>query len=194
MWKKSLCFNDEIILLIVWRSVIIKKFFKDIFNKGNFKDYFKRNKFFFLISFVFVLLSFYSGFNANSYAEIVKSLNPSILAFDEGLFLSLTIIVLGFTFSLGSLELVLLNSVSFGQIFLTGIININFVLRMIFALCILIFSLVGAFLVTKLEVRIISAVLSRKFDELISKVRVPLKDIILTIFFVLVFLMIYSIF
>lgn len=141
-----------------------------------------------------MLLSFYSGLNANSYAEVVKSLNPSILAFDEGLFLSFTIIVLGFTFSLGSLELVLLNSVSFGQIFLTGIININFVLRMIFALCILIFSLVGAFLVTKLEVRIISAVLSRKFDELISKVRVPLKDIILTIFFVLVFLMIYSIF
>jgi hypothetical protein len=53
-----------------------------------------------------------------------------------------------------------------------------------------IFALVGAFLVTKIEIRLISTLINKKFDIIFSKIKVPLKDLILTIMFIIIFLLV----
>ncbi len=178
----------------------IKKFFKDIFNKGNFKDYFKRNKIFLSVSLIILLLSLWSGFtNYSSYTQILSdSLLSHIttvptIAFSNTLLTDALIMVAGFTFSLLSILLTVVNGVSIAYLFATQ----NFAQMVdvylpygIFEIISYVFALTGAFLVTKMEVRLISMIIKRNFKDTFSKIKVPLKDLILTIFLILILLLI----
>lgn len=179
----------------------INKFFKDIFNKGNFKDYFKRNKFFILISLAVIILSLWSGFtNHTAYANILTNVdlpqlanNNPLLMFEDSLISNAMVILAGFTFSILSILLTVIKGVSAGYLLAvqnTGQSFITYLPRGIFELFSQVFALVGAFLVTKIEVRLISIIINRKFDTAYSNIKAPLKDLVLTIVFIIIFLLI----
>ncbi len=179
----------------------INKFFKDIFNKGNFKDYFKRNKFFILISLAVIILSLWSGFtNHTAYANILTNVdlpqlanNNPLLMFEDSLISNAMVILAGFTFSILSILLTVIKGVSVGYLLAvqnTGQSFITYLPRGIFELFSQVFALVGAFLVTKIEVRLISIIINRKFDTTYSNIKAPLKDLVLTIVFIIIFLLI----
>lgn len=171
----------------------INKFIKDIFNKGNFKDYFNRNKFFILASIVVLILSLWSGFtNYSSYTSILSDMgisqltnNTPVLMFENNLIHDVLVIILGFTFSILSIFMTAINVVSIGYLFATQSFS-QFLPQGIFVLISEIFALVGAFLVTKIEIRLLSVIINRKFNELFSKIKVPLKDLILTAVFIII--------
>ncbi len=180
--------------------VIIRKFFKDIYNKGNFKDYFKRNKLFFIVSFCLVLLSFYTGFNhTNVNTGFISFLNNTlnlnmvlannikgnfVVIFVQNMFYSLYTLLLGLSFSILSILFVVANEVGIGN-------NPN--LSSIIHVVIDVFVLVGSFLVAKLEIRFISGVINFRRKSIFSRMKVPAKDLILTITFIIVLVLILAI-
>ena len=176
----------------------INKFFRDIFNKGNFKDYFKRNRIFILVSFAILVLSLWSGFTSYStYTEILTNIGPMhfgadspLSAFEASLITDIIVILAGFTFSIISILLAVLQGVSVGYLSATQNFLATYLPQGIFDLLSQAFALVGAFLVTKIEVRLISVLINRKFDSAYSRIKVPLKDLILTIVFIIILLII----
>ncbi|RAP45938.1 MAG: hypothetical protein BZ135_04770 [Methanosphaera sp. rholeuAM6] len=178
-----------------------KKFFNDIFNKGNFKDYFKRNKVFLLFSLAIVILSLLSGFyNYGGYSDIangimievtgIASLNAPVSDNFMGLFTNnfcsdIYVIAFGMIFSIPSVLLTVLNGVLIGYVFATGSFWDVFVKVLpygIFEVIALILSLTGAFLVTKMEIRFLSGIISRKsIGDVLSRLKVPFKDLVLTL-------------
>ncbi|MBR3214056.1 MAG: hypothetical protein IKF79_06035 [Methanosphaera sp.] len=187
----------------------IKKFVKDIFNKGNFKDYFKRNKVFLLVSVIVLILSVYSGFtDTHSYAAfsrysmtnmILSNMQAStfganfLTSFINTLIYYLSMIVMGLTFSVMAMLSFVANAVSIGFLFNQNMNNINLLLpQSIFTLIGSVFAMCGAFLVTKMEVRFIAYVSNSKKNPL-DRLKAPLKDLILSIVIMLIFVIIYSV-
>ncbi|HIJ15437.1 MAG TPA: hypothetical protein HA277_03445 [Methanosphaera sp.] len=172
----------------------INKFFKDIFNKGNFKDYFNRNKIFITVSIAILLLSLWSGFTSYSrYAHILANVgqlyfvsgNP-LSVFEGSLIYKIIVILAGFTFSIVSLLLTVFHGVSVGYLSVTQNFLVTYLPQGIFDLLSQVFAMVGAFLVTKIEVRLISILINRKFDTIYSRIKVPLKDLVLTLVFIII--------
>lgn len=186
----------------------IRKFIKDIFNKGNFKDYFKRNKVFLIVSIFVLILSLYSGFNdTQSYVAFSKySVSQLILSniqanafglnfmtsFANTLIYYLSLILMGLTFSVLAMLSFVSNAVSIGFLFNQNINNLNMLLpQSIFTLIASVFAMCGAFLVTKMEVRFI-AYLSNSKKNPLERLKAPLKDLILSIVIMFLFVIIYS--
>ena len=186
----------------------INKFIKDIFNKGNFKDYFKRNKVFLLVSVFVLILSLYSGFtDSQSYVAFSKySLSQLILSnmesagfipnfissFIASLYYYLTMIAMGLTFSVLAMLSFVANAVSIGYLFSQTTASLNYLLpQSIFTLLASVFAMCGAFLVTKMEVRFIAYLVNSKKNPL-TRLKAPFKDLILSMALMLVFLIIYA--
>ncbi|RAP53547.1 MAG: hypothetical protein BZ138_00555 [Methanosphaera sp. rholeuAM270] len=166
----------------------IRKFLKDTFNKGNFKDFFKRNRLFLLFALLIVLLSFTSGLNHvatdDSLMKVLFSPlslenalsshtgNGFIFYFLKNIIYSIYCLLLGLSFSILSILVVITHEVSIAN---------NFSINSIFVIVNDVFVLVGAFLVGKIEKRFIGCLLSREFDEIYHRIKVPLKDLLLSV-------------
>ena len=127
--------------------------------------------------------------------------NTPVLMFENTLIHDVLVIIMGFTFSILSIFMTAINGVSIGYLFATQSFS-QFLPQGIFGLISEIFALVGAFLVTKIEIRLLSVIINRKFNEfnpesrynvsstymkeLFSKIKVPLKDLILTAVFIII--------
>ena len=189
---------------------MLKKFFKDIFNRGNFKDYFKRNKVFLSFATILLVLSLLSGFYSySSYTEIATSMMGEVASvassdytvtdnmmvlFANNFFSNIYVMGMGLLFSIPSIIITVLNGVLVGYVFSTRDFFRTFVSvapHGIFELIALVFSLAGAFLVTKMEIRLLSGILSRKdMGDIILRLKVPFKDLILSVSIVLVLLVV----
>ena len=186
----------------------IRKFIKDIFNKGNFKDYFKRNKVFLLVSVIVLILSVYSGFtDTQSYMAFSKySMSQMILSSIQGgnftfnfitsftstIIYYLAVIVMGLTFSVMSMLSFVANAVSIGFMFNQNMNNINLLLpQSIFTLIAGVFAMCGAFLVTKMEIRFIAYLTDSKKNPL-ERLKAPFKDLILSVVLMLLFVIVYA--
>lgn len=192
---------------------MLKKFFKDIFNKGNFKDYFKRNKFYLIFATAIIILSILSGFNnPSSYTDVVNVMisqltgilpinstttDNIIILFINNFCSNIYIIGLGVVFSIPSIILSVFNGVLVGYVFATHPLEHTFftvAFHGIFELISLILSLTSAFLVTKMEIRLISGVLSKKSkNKLLSRLKTPFKDTILSVAMIIILLVIAAI-
>lgn len=182
---------------LVKRVVIIRKFFRDVYNKGNFKDYFKRNKLFFIISICLVLLSFYTGFNhSNVNTGFLSFVNSSlnlymflpgditgsfVVIFVKNFVYSLYTMLLGLSFSVLSILFVVANEVGIGNV--PSVISLIHMVNDVFVL-------VGSLLVAKIEVRFILEVSSLSWRSIASRIKVPFKDLILTVTIILVVVLI----
>ena len=94
--------------------------------------------------------------------------NTPVLMFENTLIHDVLVIIMGFTFSILSIFMTAINGVSIGYLFATQSFS-QFCLKEFFGLISEIFALVGAFLVTKIEIRLLSVIINRKFNELFSK-------------------------
>ncbi|MBE6485897.1 MAG: hypothetical protein E7Z85_03540 [Methanosphaera stadtmanae] len=114
-----------------------------------------------------------------------------VLILENNLITDIIVIIAGFTFSILSIFLTVTNGVNLGYLLATStyLQSLNVYLPHVLDSISWIFALVGAFLVTKIEVRLISTLINRKVDIIFSKIKVPLKDLILTIMFIIIFLL-----
>jgi hypothetical protein len=115
-----------------------------------------------------------------------------VLMFEKNLISDIIVIISGFTFSILSIFLTVTNGVNLGYILATNnyLQSLNVYFPYVIDSISWIFALVGAFLVTKIEIRLISTLINKKFDIIFSKIKVPLKDLILTIMFIIIFLLV----
>jgi len=179
------------------------KIIKDIYNKGNFKDYFKRNKVFLIISLLLVLLSVSTAYyNPGSYGNISQAIhmsmaikNTSITSiFSTNLVYMLYTIVMGFSFSVMAVVNVIIGCVDIGVLYSNGSIDSFLISNQAYTLLLLlsnVFALTAAFLVTKLEIRLITALIKNR-GQVLKKIKVPFKDVILTFTFIVALLFISS--
>ena len=180
--------------------ISIKKFIKDIYNKGNFKDYFNRNKLFLTISVCLVLLSVFTGINHtnvnNSFVNYIispinynlgfmaNSHNGFLLTFINSIVYSLYTLLMGLSFSILSILIVVANEVGVGNSF--GLNSLIYMIQDVFLL-------VGSLLVAKIEVRFLTELTTFDLNSIFSRIKVPLKDLILTLTIILVIVLIISI-
>ena len=150
-----------------------------------------------------MLLSVFTGFNNNVNSPLkdlifyqLSSIQISHgLLFDNlsffmnNLLTVVSIILMGLSFSILSVLSILFNSSNVGLLLSNNSFNI---LLLIIELIYLVFSLTGALLVTKMEVRFISSLLSGNRSDMTKKLKVPLKDLILSLFFIIILLIIES--
>ena len=183
----------------------------ELFTKKFIKGYFSRNKKLILISLVilivFVIIGAIAGniFAGEKYgmiskmmSETNKSISYSDIAgdavglFTHNLFVDLMVFIGGILFSIISLILVIFNAVAIGAPFGS---DLYFAMVSVFPHFIFeyvggsVFSLTGAFLITKLE---ISAIKKRSVKEAFSDSYI-LKDIIFTLILMVIFLLIAAI-
>lgn len=180
--------------------------------KISIKDYFKRNKRFFIVSlilFIFVLvLGIIFGYmlvNGQN-SMIHQSLNSSnstplsdlkispLLLFSRNVSVDLLTIVSGLLFSILSVVIVAYNGfligIMFGADWLLGVLGI--VPHGIFEYTASIFSLVAAFIITKIEINIIKAIFSKEktVKGVLIESKVDYIDILISVVFVIVLLVI----
>lgn len=150
-----------------------------------------------------MLLSVFTGFNNNVNSPLkdlifyqLSSIQISHgLLFDNlsffmnNLLTVVSIILMGLSFSILSVLSILFNSSNVGLLLSNNSFNI---LLLIIELIYLVFSLTGALLVTKMEVRFISLLLSGNRSDMTKKLKVPLKDLILSLFFIIILLILES--
>lgn len=146
-----------------------------------------------------MLLSIWSGYTSySSYAGILSNaalpqLNGSPLAmFEDSLISDVMVMLAGFTFSVLSVLWTVIKGVGVGYVIATQNLGQSFATYLpqgIFELISQAFALVGAFLVTKIEIRLISIAVNRNFDALYSKIKAPLKDLTLTAVFIIILLL-----
>ena len=116
-----------------------------------------------------------------------------LTSFINTLIYYLSMIVMGLTFSVMAMLSFVANAVSIGFLFNQNMNNINLLLpQSIFTLIGSVFAMCGAFLVTKMEVRFIAYVSNSKKNPL-DRLKAPLKDLILSIVIMLLFVIIYSV-
>lgn len=123
------------------------------------------------------------------YVQLINT-NPVVIL-ENNLISDILVIIAGFTFSLLSILLTVINGVNLGYLFATQNFSQSLGIYLAYVMDSIswLFALVGAFLVTKMEIRIISIIINRKFDEIFSKIKVPLKDLILTIIIIIIWLL-----
>ncbi len=180
----------------------------EIFTKEFIKGYFSRNKKLILIALVIFLIFFAIGIIignlqvGDNYGAITKALSQSnktpdfsdvgggaIGLFTHNLVVDLIIFFLGILFSVISLLMVIFNAivigVPFGSDFYFASLSItpHFIFEYLGGS---VFSLTGAFLITKLE---ISAIKKRSIKEAISDSYI-LKDILFSLVLMVIFLLI----
>ena len=181
----------------------MNKFLKDTFNKGNFNDYFTRNKIFLIVSTILVVLSLFTGFNKGiSYTPFNNfifyqlssiHLSQNIVLSPVSFFITDIICVLyticyGLSFSILSLLNILYYATTIGCL-----IKGNFTLIYVFESVILIFTFCASLLVTKMEIRFILSILSGKTGEIKKKMRVPFKDLLMSLVIIIILLIITTI-
>ena len=181
----------------------IMKIIKDIYNKGNFKDYFKRNKVFLIISAVLVILSLITAYySPERYGNITQAVHMSMALknsntlsiFTTNLIYMIYTIVMGLSFSVMSVINVIVGCVDIGVLYSSNNINSLLISNKVYTLLLIlanIFALTGAFLVTKFEIRLIAGLIKNR-SQVLKRIKVPLKDVVLTLTFIIVLLVVSS--
>ncbi len=179
----------------------------EIFSKKYLKGYFSRNKIFILVSVLILVLSAFLGVVLGTFIkeyliEVLKELflslpnNPTV--YDEAIFIfqnnirANTIIMAGgLLFSIFSILAVIFNGIIIGFTY-TMVSPIIFIVGItphgIFELPAIILSLAGAFIITKLEVNLLDALIKKSLKEEIKKSGTIFKDIVLTYIMIFIFL------
>lgn len=179
----------------------------EIFSKSYLKEYISRNKSFILIAFFILFVSavlgvIFSDIIKEFVTEIFKNMlsglpeNPTV--YDEAKFLfqnniraNIIIMLGGLFFSIFSILAIIMNGLIIGFTY-TLVTPIQFIVGIvphgIFELPATALSLVGAFLITKLEINLLDALFKRRLKEEIGKSNEIIKDIILTFLIILILL------
>lgn len=191
---------------------MVKNFFKEIISIQYLKEYIHRNKLLIVIAaLIFILSALIGVFISdliNEYMmeilkEMVNSIPPNISVTEEAGYLftnnitaNFWILLGGILFSVMSVLIILVNGIVLG--FTYTLINpIQFVVGIfphgIFELTATTLSLVGAFIITKLEIKLISALLEHRFNEELRNSGILVKDIVLTFLITFILLVIAAI-
>jgi len=121
--------------------------------------------------------------------------NTSITSiFSTNLVYMLYTIVMGFSFSVMAVVNVIIGCVDIGVLYSNGSIDSFLISNQAYTLLLLlsnVFALTAAFLVTKLEIRLITALIKNR-GQVLKKIKVPFKDVILTFTFIVALLFISS--
>lgn len=184
----------------------------EIFSKRYLREYLLRNKKFIIISCLLFILSLIIGIIANEsirpvMVNILKQLvnqspkNPTmtqtaLYLFSNNIKVNIIILLGGLLFSVVSVLIIILNGIIIGftatmvpsTVFVVGIIPHG-----IFEIPATVLSLVEALLITKLEINVISLLLSGNFRNRIGELNIIVKDILLTVMITFVFLVIAAI-
>lgn len=185
---------------------------REIFSLNYVREYIFRNKTFILISIVLFVLSVIIGIVASEsikpfvleiFKQMMGSLPENATAFDEAVFLfnnnikaNIIILLGGLLFSIISVFAIIINGMVVGftatmiqpYVFIVGIFPHG-----IFEIPATLLSLVGAFLITKLELNLISSLLSGHLRDELRESKQIVKDIILTFITTFVFIVIAAI-
>ncbi|RAP53423.1 MAG: hypothetical protein BZ138_00985 [Methanosphaera sp. rholeuAM270] len=171
----------------------------NIFKKSFLKEYLSRNKNLILLSLIIFILSIIIGAVFSSYfkvmaTQLMKRLLESIPMksvsenavnlFKSNLTASMIIILGGLIFSITSVLAIMVNGILIGYVstlinpvvYLVGVIPHG-----IFELTALILSLTGAFILTKIEIRIIQAIFSHSLHSELENTKILLKDLVFTV-------------
>ncbi|MBE6485799.1 MAG: stage II sporulation protein M [Methanosphaera stadtmanae] len=184
----------------------------EIFGKRYLKEYFSRNKVYILIS-VFILIAsavlgvIFSDIIKEFVIEILENIvlsmpeNPTV--YNEATFLfqnniraNIIIMLGGLFFSIFSILAIIMNGLIIGFTY-TIVTPLQFIVGIlphgIFELPATVLSLVGAFLITKLEINLLDALFKKQLKEEIGKSNEIIKDIVLTFIIILILLIIAAI-
>ena len=172
---------------------------KEIFTKAYLKEYIFRNRNLFLISLIIFVVSAIVGvfisdlireFMIEIFNQLIGNLPPNSCVADEAIFLftnniraNILILLGGFVFSIFSIFSIILNGIVLG--FTYTLVNplqffVGIAPHGIFELTATIMSLMGAFIITKLEINLIDALFKHEFREELHNSSLLIKDIILT--------------
>lgn len=184
----------------------------EIFGKRYLKEYFSRNKVYILIS-IFILIAsavlgvIFSDIIKEFVIEILENIvlsmpeNPTV--YNEATFLfqnniraNIIIMLGGLFFSIFSILAIIMNGLIIGFTY-TLVTPLQFIVGIlphgIFELPATVLSLVGAFLITKLEINLLDALFKKQLKEEIGKSNEIIKDIVLTFIIILILLIIAAI-
>jgi len=184
----------------------------EIFSKEYLREYFSRNKKLILISFIILIASAFLGaifsdviqqYVTEILKEIFLSMPENPTVYNEAIFLfqnniraNIIIMIGGLFFSIFSVLAIILNGLIIGFTY-TLVTPIQFIVGIlphgIFELPATILSLVGAFIITKLEINMLNALFKKRLKEEINKSDILVKDILLTFIIILVLLIIAAI-
>lgn len=184
----------------------------EIFSKGYLKEYLSRNKNLILISFIILIASAFLGvvfcdiiqrYVTEILKEIFLSMPENPTVYNEAIFLfqnniraNIIIMIGGLLFSIFSVLAIIMNGLIIGFTY-TLVTPIQFIVGIlphgIFELPATILSLVGAFIITKLEINLLNALFKKRLKEEINKSDKLVKDIVLTFIIILVLLIIAAI-
>jgi uncharacterized membrane protein SpoIIM required for sporulation len=188
----------------------------DFFSKDFIKDYFRRNRKLFLISLIIFIISFLIGvlaslaitgnnhglisnaiFSGKSNISLDNLFVDTSELFFHNLYVDILTLIFGLLFSIVSLGLFCMNAfligMPFGQDFLFAFFSI--VPHSIFEYTASLFALVGAFLFTTIEIDIIKSFWdkNKSVGDVIAEDRIKLKDILLSVIFMVILLVIAAI-
>lgn len=170
----------------------------DIFTKKYLKEYCDRNKKFFIISVIIFVASIVIGAifseNFETFAnEIIRQMlnEISMNSISEGaldLFLnnitaSIIMLLSGLLFSIFSVFAMILNGILIGYVFTLIDPVVFFVGTLphgIFELTALMLSLTGAFILTKIEIKVIKALFRKNLKSEMENIKIDLKDVLFT--------------
>lgn len=179
----------------------------EIFSKHYLKEYISRNKSLILIAFFILIVSAVLGvifkdiireFVTEIFKNMISGLPENPTVYDEAKFLfqnniraNIIIMLGGLFFSIFSILAIIMNGLIIGFTY-TLVTPIQFIVGIvphgIFELPATVLSLVGAFLITKLEINLLDALFKRRLKEEIGKSNEIIKDIILTFIIILILL------
>ncbi len=184
----------------------------EIFGKRYLKEYFSRNKVYILISVLILIASAVLGvifsdiikeFVIEILENIVLSMPENPTVYNEATFLfqnniraNIIIMLGGLFFSIFSILAIIMNGLIIGFTY-TLVTPLQFIVGIlphgIFELPATVLSLVGAFLITKLEINLLDALFKKQLKEEIGKSNEIIKDIVLTFIIILILLIIAAI-
>ena len=182
----------------------------EIFGKRYLKEYISRNKVYILISFFILIASAVLGvvfsdiikeFVIKILENILLSMPENHTVYNEATFLfqnniraNIIIMLGGLLFSIFSILAIILNGLIIGFTY-TLVTPIQFIVGIlphgIFELPATALSLVGAFLITKLEINLLDALFKKRLKEELIASNYIIKDIVLT-FIIIVILLIFA--
>lgn len=189
---------------------MITEYLKDIYNKNNLKEYFYRNRYYILLAVIILAISIIIGYIYRDMfkqimIELLKNMNisdtPSIAVgelFTNNLRVTLLIMLFGALFSIISTIILFINGIVIG--FVSSLVPLPVMLAYviphgIFEIPATILAVVGAFLITKIEIDLIKGTLQKDktFKGEIKNSSQLMKDVILTITIIVVLLVIAAI-
>lgn len=181
---------------------------KEIFTIDYIKSYISRNANYFIISIIIFLISALLGFYFNNYFNnilpdhfrMATSIIDEISAdfrdiFIHNIFIDLSVVLNGFLFSIDSIITTVLNGVLLGYAF-SRVNTILFVVGItphgIFEIPSSIIAMGGSLIATRWEIHMLNSIISKKhtFREEFKKYKYMLKDILATVIYVFILLII----